>query len=219
MDSHTQVSDSGLSSEGFVGRGVRQATTMDADRLRVVMARAFHDDPILGWLMPNARKRQARLRRFFGIELRHMALPHGHVWTTSDLTGAALVMPPGKWRAPLRATLLEGGAFGVRLGRAARLGATMEWRHAREVQGPHYYVRDVGVLPEMQGRGLGSSLLGPTLERCERERLPSYLEATSERSAALYESLGFRLLSELRVANSPTLWLMLRPARVRKAAL
>jgi GNAT superfamily N-acetyltransferase len=218
MDSHTQVSDCELSAESFVGRGVRQATTMDAARLRLVMARAFHDDPIIGWLMPNARKRQARLRRFFGIELRHMALPHGRVWTTSDLTGAALVMPPGKWRVPLRATLLEGSAFGVRLDRAARLGAAMEWRHARRAHGPHYYVRDVGVLPEMQGRGLGSSLLDPTLECCEREGLPAYLEATSERSAALYESLGFQFISELRVADSPALWLMLRPARVRKAA-
>ena len=48
-------------------------------------------------------------------------------------------------------------------------------------------------------------------ERCDRERLPAYLEASSERSAALYERLGFRTTSELRVAGSPLLRLMLRP--------
>ena len=198
-------------SSGRADQGLRQATAEDIPRLKTVLAEAFHDDPIVGWLMPNERKRQACLRRFFSIELRHMALPRGQVWTTSDLTGIALIMPPGKWRVPLHATLLEGGAFGARLSRAARLGAAMEWRHGREVREPHYYVRDVGVLPEMQGRGLGCALMGPTLERCDREGLPAYLEASSERSAALYERLGFKLTDELRVAGSPPLRLMLRP--------
>lgn len=191
--------------------GLRQAVKADAARLEVVMASAFHDDPVIGWLMPDASRRPARLRRFFGIELRHLALSRGCVWTTSDFSAAALVLPPGRWRVPLSATLREGRAFGFGLAKAARLGAAMEWRHAREVRRPHYYVRDVGVLPEMQGRGLGSALLAPALERCDREGLPAYLEASSERSAALYERLGFEHLSELSVLGSPPLWLMLRP--------
>lgn len=197
---------------------LRRAVEADAARLEAVMARAFHDDPVIGWLLPDAGRRPARLRRFFGIELRHLALPRGSVWTTSDLSAAALVLPPGRWRVPLSATLREGRAFGGGLGRAARLGAAMEWRHAREVRGPHYYVRDVGVLPEMQGRGLGSALMAPTLERCDREGLPAYLEASSERSAALYERLGFEHLSELSVLGSPPLRLMLRASPAREAA-
>jgi GNAT superfamily N-acetyltransferase len=191
--------------------GPHRAVKADAARLEVVMARAFDDDPVIGWLLPDASKRPARLRRFFGIELRHLALPRGCVWTTSDLSAAALVLPPGRWRVPLSTTLREGSAFGAGLGRAARLGMAMEWRHAREVRGPHYYVRDVGVLPEMQGRGLGSALMAPTLELCDREGLPAYLEASSQRSATLYERLGFKHLAELSVLGSPPLWLMLRP--------
>ena len=197
--------------------GLRQATAEDIPRLKTVLAEAFYDDPIIGWLMPDAGKRGTRLRRFFGIELRHMALPRGSVWTTSDLSAVALVMPPGPWRVPPHATLLEGGAFGVHLGRAARLGTAMEWRHARDVREPHYYVRDVGVLPGMQGKGLGSTLMRPTLNLCDREGLPAYLEASSERSAALYERLGFQLTNELRVAGSPPLRLMLRPPRPMEA--
>jgi GNAT superfamily N-acetyltransferase len=186
---------------------LRRATTEDVPRLKAVLAEAFFEDPILSWLMPNDRKRLARLRRYFGIELRHLALARGRVWTTSDRAGAALSLPPGSWRSPLRVTLLEGSAFGVHVGRAARMGAAIEWRH---VHGPHYYVRDVGVLPSMQGRGLGSALMGPTLERCDREGLPAYLEASSERNAVLYERLGFRVTSVLRVGSCPPLRLMVR---------
>jgi GNAT superfamily N-acetyltransferase len=188
--------------------GLRRASTQDIRALKAVLAEAFFEDPILAWLMPQDSKRLARLRRYFAIELRHLALPRGRVWTTSDLAGAALSLPPGAWRSPLRVTLLEGSAFGVHLSRAARLGAAIEWRHLR---GAHYYVRDVGVLPSMQGHGLGSALLRPTLERCDREGLPAYLEASSERSAALYERLGFQITRELRVGGSPPLRLMVRP--------
>jgi len=179
--------------------------------LKAVLAEAFNNDPIFGWLIPDAGRRRARLRRFFGIELRHLVLPRGRAWTTSDLSGVALTMPPGKWRVPLHATLLEGSSFGTHLSRAARLAAAIERRHGRDVPGSHYYVRDIGVLPEMQGNGLGSTLLHPTLERCDREGLPAYLEASSERNAALYERLGFQLTTELRVAGSPPLRPMLRP--------
>ena len=187
---------------------LQRAAPADVNRLKAVMAEAFFEDPIFGWLMPDDTKRAARLRRYFAIELRHFALAHGRVWTTGDLVGAALSLPPGAWRAPLRVTLLEGSAFGVHLSRAAKMGAAIEWRHVRE---PHYYVRDVGVLPAMQGRGLGRALLGPTLRRCDKEGLPAYLEASSERNAALYARLGFKLIDELRVGGSPPLRLMLRP--------
>jgi ribosomal protein S18 acetylase RimI-like enzyme len=83
----------------------------------------------------------------------------------------------------------------------------MELRHFKR---PHWYILAVGVRPEDQGQGLGSALLAPTLGRCDRDGLPAYLEASSERSAALYERLGFEHVRELRFAGSPPLWLMLR---------
>jgi GNAT superfamily N-acetyltransferase len=196
---------------------LRPATAKDIQRLKTVLAEAFYDDPVFAWLMPDDGRRRARLRRYFGVDLRYYSLPRGRVWTTSDLTGAALSLPPGKWRVPPHATLLQGSAFGIRLSRAARMGAAMEWRHARELRGPHYYVRDIGVRPDMQGMGLGAALMRPTLERCDREGVPAYIEASSERSAALYERLGFQHVKELRVGGSPPLWLMIRPPRPPEA--
>jgi ribosomal protein S18 acetylase RimI-like enzyme len=189
---------------------LRPATTDDLQPLKTMLAQAFFDDPIFSWLIPEDSKRLAGLHRYFGIEMRHYVLPHGRVWTTADLVGAALTLPPGAWRAPPHATLLEGRAFGIHLSRAARIGAAMEWNHTRRPREPHYYVRDIGVHPDKQGNGLGGALMRPTLERCDREGVSAYIEASSERSAALYERLGFRHIKELHVGSCPPLWLMIR---------
>jgi GNAT superfamily N-acetyltransferase len=67
------------------------------------------------------------------------------------------------------------------------------------------------VAPAAQGRGLGAALLTPVLERCDADGLPAYLEASSPRSAVLYERLGFVGLEELRPLGAPPILLMQRP--------
>ncbi len=189
--------------------GLRIATVDDVSRLTRAMAEAFYDDPVFGWLMPDGERRLPRLLRFYLVELRHIGLGRGQVWTSDALAGAAISAPPGAWRVPLRAMLLQGALFGVHVARAVRLLGAIERRHLRE---PHHYFAHIGVAPAAQGQGLGTQLMRPTLDRCDREGLPAYLEASSERNAALYERLGFRLLREVRVGGSPPLRLMARSA-------
>jgi GNAT superfamily N-acetyltransferase len=210
MDEHSQPAGFRTGSSLPTDLGLRRATAEDAHRLKDALSEAFIDDPIFGWLMPDEQSRPARLRRFFEIELRQVTLPRGRVWTSSDLAGAAMSIPPGAWRVPPRTMLCQGAVFGVHLRRVARLLAGLEWRHVRE---PHYYFPYIGVAPKAQGRGLGSSLMRPTLDHCDRKSLPAYLEASSERNAVLYERLGFQVRSELRVADCPPLRLMLRHPR------
>lgn len=75
----------------------------------------------------------------------------------------------------------------------------------------HYYIRFVGVATRFQGQGFGTALLRPTLDRCDREGMPAYIEASSERSAALYERLGFVHLGNLQIPDGPPFWPMRRP--------
>jgi ribosomal protein S18 acetylase RimI-like enzyme len=187
---------------------VRPASTEEAPSLERALTEAFMDDPIFSWLMPTERTRALRLRRFFAIELRHLVLPRGTAWTSGELAGAALVLPPKAWSTPPHVALLQGRCFGMQLHRAAGLLAQIERLHLREA---HYYFAYIGVAPGAQGQGLGSGLMGPTLERCDEQRVPAYLEASSERNAALYERLGFRLIREVSFASSPPLRLMRRP--------
>jgi GNAT superfamily N-acetyltransferase len=192
----------------------RPALAGEQAEIAETLAAAFADDPVFSWLLPRERDRRQRLRRFFAIELRHMGFALGEVSTCDGLRGATMCMPPGAWQLPPRVALAQAPAFARAFGRrlpiATALQLSMELRHERRA---HWYVLAVGVRPEHQGLGLGTELLAPTLARCDREQLPAYLEASSERSAALYERLGFEHVRELRLGSSPPLWLMLRGPR------
>ena len=77
---------------------------------------------------------------------------------------------------------------------------------------PHWYLPLIGVDVTKQGRGYGSALLRHALERCDRDRLPAYLEATSPLNKALYERHGFEELGVIQAGGSPPMWPMLRTA-------
>jgi ribosomal protein S18 acetylase RimI-like enzyme len=194
---------------------VRAARASELDALKVALGAAFFDDPIFGWLIGGSPSRQARLERYFAIQLAH-SLADGCVWTSEGLHGAALCMPPGQWRLPPKLMIANGAhftrVFRGRLPRAVGLLTAVERRHLR---GAHHYFANIGVAPDAQGQGLGSRLMRPTLDRCDRDGLPAYLEASSERNAALYERLGFRCTEVLRFAGSPPLRLMMRPPQPR----
>jgi GNAT superfamily N-acetyltransferase len=188
------------------------ASRADVAPLARALAAAFEDDPIFAWLLPNKRRRPDKLLRFFTLELESVVLPSGTAWMSPEASGACLELPPGEWRMPLQTQALHApqfaAVFGRSLPRALITITQMERRHLRE---PHFYVPYVGVAPEGQGAGLGTRLLGRTLERAEAAGLPTYLEATSERNAALYERLGFEHLGAFTVLGSPPLWPMRRP--------
>lgn len=189
---------------------LRVARAGESGPLARALAGAFFDDPVFGWLIGEGSSRRVRLERYFAIQLAH-SLADGSVWTADGLQGAALCMPPGQWRLPPQLMIAHGSRFANvfrgRLPRAIGLLAAIEHRHLR---GPHYYFANIGVVPEAQGQGLGSRLMRPTLDRCDEEGLPAYLEASSERNAALYERLGFECTEILRFAGSPPLRLMMR---------
>ena len=63
----------------------------------------------------------------------------------------------------------------------------------------------------MQGRGAGTQLMQPVLQKCDKEGIPAYLESSKERNVPLYERNGFKVTKEMVVpAGGPKIWLMWR---------
>ena len=76
--------------------------------------------------------------------------------------------------------------------------------------GSYWYLQFLGVAPGWQGRGIGSALMGPVLERCDREGVRAYLDATSERNKRLYERHGFVAQDQFAPPGGPPIWPMWR---------
>ena len=199
---------------GETHRSVSAAMPERWQEVAGALAAAFQDDPVLSWLIPSAQRRPTALQRFFAIEARAIALPHGRSVAAGE-QGAALVLPPGHWRAPFAVQLRHGAgftrAFGPRLPLAFAVLTALERRHARHVPGPHVYLPYIGVVPAAQGQGLGTALLAPVLERCDADGVPAYLEASSPGSARLYARLGFETVETVRPFGAPPIELMIRP--------
>jgi RimJ/RimL family protein N-acetyltransferase len=191
---------------------VREAGVGEVAQVSATLADALAFDPIFSWLLPSQRRRDTRLRRLFAVELAHWVFPAGgRALTLDEFRGANVELPPGRSQMTMPLSGATGlvQVFGIRLRRAGRLQAFFDRSHPQQ---PHYYIRTLGVATRFQGQGLGTALLRPTLDRCDQEGVSAYLEASSERSAALYERLGFVHLGELRVPDGgPPFWPMQRP--------
>lgn len=179
-----------------------------------VLADAFFDDPVGHWLDPEPATRAGRLSRVFELWATAFTLPHGEVVRAGDF-GAALWLPPGRWQVPplvqLRHLPRLGRIFGRRTALLLRGQKKLERHHPRE---PHWYLPLIGVAAADQGRGVGSALLGVVLERCDRDGVAAYLEATCERNRDLYARHGFTLRGEvIHLPDGPPLWPMWREPR------
>ena len=214
-DVYAEAGMGGLPALHFEGETVRSATAADAPRIAAALAAAFYDDPIASWLLRDDSRRMRQLERGFGLFIRRLYLPAGECLTTEHVAGGALWLPPGRWQAPLPTQLrvLAGvaGICGRALPRFLRYSRLLESKHPRE---DHYYLPYMGVEPGRQGRGIGSALLRPVLERCDSDGVPAYLEASSPRNRDLYQRHGFEVVEVVELATGgPAHWLMWREPR------
>jgi GNAT superfamily N-acetyltransferase len=194
---------------------IRTASVHDVARVGLALSRAFQDDPVMEWGLPDRDRRREVLPGFFTI-FAGAFQRHGHVHRTADGTGAALWVPPGV--APVGDD--EAEAFGAALQEvvgpdAERMFVISELLDENHPHEPVWYVNFMGVEPAGQGRGIGSALLEHVLVDADRNGEQAYLDATSMRNRRLYEQHGFVATGELRLPDGPSLWQMWRDPQRR----
>jgi GNAT superfamily N-acetyltransferase len=191
---------------------VGRASVSDVPSMARTLAGAFAEDPAFGWVLHDAPQRVGILERGFELFLRRIWMEQEETYTTSGAVAVAVWERPEEWKLGVGPQLRMAPAmvrvFGRHLPRLVRALTTLEAKHPRE---PHYYLPFVGVDPGWQGRGLGSAVLAPMLERCDAEGMPAFLEASTPRNRALYERHGFSATEEFRLGSgAPPQWRMWR---------
>jgi ribosomal protein S18 acetylase RimI-like enzyme len=182
----------------------------DEDRAIATITMAFSSDPVTRWVFRDANLYLTYwpgvVKAFGGA-----ALETGTADSVDDYGGVALWLPPGVGS--------DEATMGVLIAEAVAATDQPEVDDFMEQMGEfhptesHWYLPLIGVDVTKQGRGYGSALLDHALKRCDRDRLPAYLEATSPLNKALYERHGFEEVGVIQAGSSPPMWPMRRTPR------
>lgn len=192
---------------------VRRARPGDRDAMAATLARAFEDDPVMEWFFPDPAVRERRMERMFRLRVGSL-LGQDETYTTDGHLGAAVWAQPGRWEmAPLAGLLLTLRMLPLTRGRTPLLARGWKMIDAQHPPTPHYYLAILGTEPDAQGRGVGSALLAPVLDDCDRNEIPAYLESSKESNLAFYGRHGFRVTGEMDLPEGPHVWLMWRDPR------
>ncbi|MBM7168859.1 GNAT family N-acetyltransferase [Streptomyces sp. G44] len=207
-----------------MGVAIRRAGEGDRAEVVRLLDEAFMRDPVSTWVFPGEEHRRRRhgalMDAFFDL-----ALEEGYIDITEDGAAAALW-----WSVLAAAPEADGESAAVEAGaeadgpallrqavdpeneRVELIGRLTDATHPTDR--PHEYLHMIAVRPDRQGEGLGTALITAVLERCDKEGRHAYLEATSARSRALYERLGFAGAgAPLDLPDGPRMWPMWREPR------
>ena len=184
---------------------VRPATRADIPALSVTLGKAFFDDPVMMWLLPDDDVRRRKLHKLFASITRYHHLSRGGVEVATGGQGigaAALWDPPGEWKQTraeeLRAMPGLLLTFGSALGRGLAVTEMMKKAHPEE---PHWYLAVIGSDPAVRGKGFGNALMRSRLDRCDAEYAPAYLESSKPENVPYYERFGFEVTGEFTLPD------------------
>ena len=195
----------------------------DLKKASFVLTRAFHNDPLICLIYPNEEERKQYSPYLWEFILRD-GIRYGEVFAPSDrIEGTAKWLPPGKehmgiWRSLKSGTLTMARMMSKQkdervlpMRKIAEITDNIAKLHKTLVTEPHWYLANIGIDPDFQGKGFGSNLLKPMLKRIEDEGYPIFLETNFERNVGLYEHLGFEAIDERIIPGTDIKnWAMLK---------
>ena len=188
-----------------------RADKKDAAAIITILSTGFQNDPVSRWIFPDDDARE-RLHPDFFRPFVEMALEDGEIYTTEDLSGAALWFPVTASEhadQPGMGELYEpilGADYANRIAAFDERSTANHPDHA-----DHWYLPFIAVRPQFFGQGIGTAILRDRLTELDSEGIATYLEASNPDSARLYERLGYKRQEKTTdMPDGPSLYPMWR---------
>lgn len=190
----------------------------DLDRLAEIAADAYQDYPLHNWFS-NGTYDPEMSRLIMRISLRTMADDALIYADSEQMNGFAVWLPFGFTGSKTVPFLLNGG-FRLILhsgpGIIRRLFTYENYAmNLKKDITDHYdwYLYNLSIRGDAQGKGIASKLMRPMLEFCDNENMICYLETNKEKNVGLYEHFGYTLIKKEQIPNTPVMhYAMVRTA-------
>ncbi|TFH04878.1 MAG: N-acetyltransferase [Candidatus Thorarchaeota archaeon] len=183
-----------------------------------MLLEAFRDDPLTHYFIPPCDNWEELVSKYFAFRLR-FGIMYGEAYAISPkIEGLAAWFAPGKSDMTNFRMMRAGGMALSRdmgkdiISRMNIIGEYISKIRKQHVTVPHWHLFPIAVDPAYQGKGFGSALLRPMLDRIAGDGLPCYLETQNEKNRSLYEHFGFKVIHTDTIPGiNMKHWGMLKP--------
>lgn len=169
--------------------------------LAEIAADAYQDYPLHNWLT-NGRYDKKASRLIMQISLKTMTEDAVVYADSEEMNGFAVWLPPGFTGSKTIPFLISGGLELILHSGPSIIGRLLTYEnYAMNLKNEFtenfdWYLYNLSVKQEAQGKGIASKLLRPMLEFCDNEKMVTYLETNKESNVGLYKHYGFDLKKE-----------------------
>jgi ribosomal protein S18 acetylase RimI-like enzyme len=194
---------------------IRDACPHELAVVATVLSRAMRDNPLhLSVFGPEQQERERKLKNFFGILLSWMPHPPWVGIHNGTIVAVCAMGEPGGCQPifPQKLKIVR------RLAQTCGVVSTsraLRWFGAWSLRDPkeaHWHLGPVGVEPHLQGKGIGTKLIGEWCKLLDSHRAAGYLETDKGYTANFYKKFGFETVSEAEVLGTLN-WFMLRDVK------
>ena len=210
MDKLVRKIEIPLARKAIERAGLYLVEKKDLDRLAAVSADAYKDYPLHNWLTKGKYDAKAS-ELLMGITLKTMTEDAVIYADSEEMNGFAAWIPFGFTGNKAMPFLLNGGLRLILhsgLGMIRRLMIYENYAmNLKKEYTDHYdwYLFNLSIKKDAQGKGIASKLMRPMLEFCDREKMVAYLETNKEANVGLYQHYGFDLMKEELIPQSPVM--------------
>ena len=207
MDKLVRKIEIPLAKKAIERAGLYIVEKKDLDRLAKVSADAYQDYPLHNWFTKGKYDAKAA-SLLMEVSLKSMTEDAVIYADSEEMNGFAAWLPFGFTGNKTLPFLANGGlrlflhsGFGL-------VGRLLTYENyamnLKKTFTDHYdwYLFNLSVRKDAQGKGLASKLMRPMLQFCDDERMVSYLETNKEANVGLYRHYGFELMKEEQIPKS-----------------
>jgi len=162
-----------------------------------ILTQSFDSNKSVNYAVKQDKKRIQRIKRLMNYSF-ETCWHFGEIYLTDDKKGVVLIILPEKKRTTFKGIIedLKLTLFSIGITRVSKI-LERESRIKKYHPEKYMYLWYLGVDPQYQGKGVGSSLLKDIIDLGQKRKLPIYLETSTERNLPLYQRFNFKLYQEL----------------------